>query len=114
MNLLYFPLVDRIIPSAVSVADPISVKWCYINDAGKKKCEDMKPALSAAAQALQQSVQVECVGGTDAEDCMAKIKKNEADLIDLEARDINIAGTVLYNIRQNKVKPFAVMFLCQN
>lgn len=47
---------------------------------------------------LQLKVAVGCVNGSSYEDCMAKIKAREADLVTLDAEHLYAAGTLIHTM----------------
>ena len=66
----------------------IPMRWCVLSDQENTKCMDMKNAV----EKIDTSVNFSCVNGTNAEDCMTKIKAGSADLVTLDGGDIKTAG----------------------
>jgi hypothetical protein len=59
------------------------------------KCNKFKEALPGIAQIAGVQITPSCVLGKDDEDCMKKIKNNEADFITLDGGKIYQAGTLI-------------------
>ena len=66
----------------------IPMRWCVLSDQENTKCMDMKNAV----EKIDTGVEFSCVNGTNAEDCMMKIKAGSADLVTLDGGDIKTAG----------------------
>ena len=71
---------------------PISFKWCVKSTSEKAKCDDFVKYVNETAQNASMEVTTLCVVGTSADDCVDKIKNNEADLITLDAGRVLDAG----------------------
>lgn len=71
----------------------VPMRWCTISDKETNKCNDFKNVSQAVATSAQVTVEFSCVQGSDAEDCMKKIKNGDADLITLDGGEIKTAGT---------------------
>jgi melanoma-associated antigen p97 len=63
-------------------------RWCVISSYEMQKCENM--IMAFAAKNLKPDLN--CIMGTDVQDCISKIKIGDADLITLDASDIYMAG----------------------
>ncbi|XP_013386136.1 melanotransferrin-like [Lingula anatina] len=63
-------------------------RWCVISSDEMAKCEQMK--MNFAAMNLRPTL--DCVRGDNARDCMRIIKEGDADIINLDASDVYIAG----------------------
>ncbi|XP_061700961.1 otolith matrix protein 1 isoform X2 [Syngnathoides biaculeatus] len=71
------------------VADPkTTVSWCVVSDAEERKCSDL--AGDAAARNVRGALA--CVRGSNAGDCMEKIRNGSADAASMFADDIYAAG----------------------
>ena len=66
----------------------IPMRWCVLSEQEYSKCMDMKNAV----EKIDTGVKFSCVNGTNAEDCMTKIKAGSADLVTLDGGDIKTAG----------------------
>ncbi|XP_059175482.1 melanotransferrin-like isoform X2 [Physella acuta] len=64
------------------------IRWCVVSMAEKLKCEDMIMAFKA--KELQP--EMDCLYGGNTSNCMEMIWRGDADLINLDAGDIYIAG----------------------
>lgn len=64
------------------------IRWCVTSMAEKLKCEDMIMAFKA--KELQP--EMDCLYGGNSTNCMEMIWRGDADLINLDAGDIYIAG----------------------
>ncbi|XP_071964281.1 melanotransferrin-like [Antedon mediterranea] len=71
-----------------------SVTWCTISTNEKAKCEGMKTAF--AGKNLTPAL--DCVQGSDIDDCLKMIHRNDAHLITLDGGDIYRAG-VEYDVK---------------
>ena len=76
----------------------ISFKWCVTLAAEMTKCQSFIHHVNKTALGLQLKVAVGCVNGSSYEDCMAKIKAREADLVTLDAEHLYAAGTLIHTI----------------
>ncbi|XP_046549141.1 LOW QUALITY PROTEIN: melanotransferrin-like [Haliotis rubra] len=63
-------------------------RWCVISIAEKIKCESMIMAFKAK----DLKPEIDCLLGTNTTQCMDMIAKGDADLMNLDAGDIYIAG----------------------
>ena len=71
----------------------IPMRWCVLSVQEYEKCMDLKTVVDKVAEkVINMNVTFSCVNGTDAEDCMMKIKAGSADLVTLDGGDIKIAG----------------------
>ncbi|XP_078349990.1 serotransferrin-like isoform X2 [Oculina patagonica] len=70
----------------------ISFRWCAL-PAEKAKCADFIKYVNVTARNLSLDVTTACVDGSDTDDCIAKIKNNQADLVTLNGRKVYDAGT---------------------
>ena len=70
----------------------IPMRWCVLSDQEYAKCMDMENAVDKVAEELSMNVTFSCVNGTNAGDCMTKIKAGSADLVTLDGGDITTAG----------------------
>ncbi|RUS73301.1 hypothetical protein EGW08_018930 [Elysia chlorotica] len=64
------------------------VRWCVISLAEKLKCEDMIMAFKAK----ELRPEMDCLYGGNTSNCMEMIWRGDADLMNLDAGDIYIAG----------------------
>ncbi|KAL8576233.1 hypothetical protein ACOMHN_006156 [Nucella lapillus] len=65
-----------------------AVRWCVISDAEKLKCESMLLAFKAK----DLKPELDCLFGGNTTNCMDMIQQGDADLINLDAGDIYMAG----------------------
>ncbi|CAG5129094.1 unnamed protein product, partial [Candidula unifasciata] len=65
-----------------------TVRWCLTSLAEKLKCEDMIMAFKAK----ELKPEMDCLYGGNTTNCMEMIYRGDADLINLDAGDIYIAG----------------------
>lgn len=65
-----------------------AVRWCVISEAEKQKCESMLLAFKAK----DLKPELDCLYGRNTTTCMEMIRQGDADLINLDAGDIYIAG----------------------
>lgn len=65
-----------------------AIRWCVISEAEKLKCESMMLALKAK----DLKPDLDCVFGGNTTYCMQMIDEGDADLINLDAADLYIAG----------------------
>lgn len=75
-----------------SLTAPISFKWCVKSPSEKAKCDDFVKYVKETAQNASMEVTTLCVVGTSVDDCVNKIKNNEADLLTLDAGRVFDAG----------------------
>ena len=89
----------RIHFSAAPISRGISFKWCVTAAAEMTKCQRYIPLVKKIAEvALQLQVAGGCVNGSSYQDCMAKIKAGEVDLITLDAEHLYEAGTLIHTM----------------
>lgn len=62
------------------------------------KCQSFIHHVNKTALGFQLKVAVGCVNGSSYEDCMAKIKAREADLVTLDAEHLYAAGTLIHTM----------------
>jgi melanoma-associated antigen p97 len=73
-------------------------RWCCLNQAEYVKCQDWSLAANVTGhKALNSSVVLECVLGTDKYDCFRKIFEDKADLMTADAGEVYTAGK-FYNL----------------
>ena len=65
-----------------------AIRWCVISEAEKLKCESM--LLAFKAKDLKPDL--DCLYGGNTTTCMEMIRQGDADLINLDAADVYIAG----------------------
>lgn len=87
-KILFVWLLLSTIQSALS---EISFRWCALPKE-KAKCDDFMKHVNTTAQNMTLNVKASCVDGTDADDCMEKINKGEADLVTLDGGNTYSAG----------------------
>ena len=77
----------------VCVLVPINFRWCTLS-AERTKCNDFIKYVNETAQSKGFDVTVDCVEGSSADhdDCITKIKNNEADLVTLKGAYVYKAG----------------------
>lgn len=63
-------------------------RWCVISGAEKNKCEMMMMAFKA--RDLQPTL--DCVLGSNVQNCMKMIQDGDADMMALDAGDVYLAG----------------------
>ncbi|PFX31444.1 Melanotransferrin [Stylophora pistillata] len=68
------------------------MRWCTIKDQEQKKCQDFEKVLMNISSEHNMTLEPKCVQGSNAIDCMEKIKNGEADLITLDGGEIYVAG----------------------
>lgn len=68
-----------------------TVRWCVTSLAEKLKCEDMIMAFKAK----ELKPEMDCLYGGNSTNCMEMIWRGDADLINLDAGDIYIAGRLV-------------------
>ncbi|XP_015772337.1 PREDICTED: melanotransferrin-like [Acropora digitifera] len=87
-----FTLFAAIVFLASGHMHTIPMRWCVLSDQEYAKCMDMENAVDKVAEELSMNVTFSCVNGTNAGDCMTKIKAGSADLVTLDGGDIKTAG----------------------
>ncbi|XP_025096209.1 melanotransferrin-like [Pomacea canaliculata] len=65
-----------------------AIRWCVISEAEKQKCESMMLALKAK----DLRPELDCLYGKNTTTCMEMIYQGDADLINLDAGDVYLAG----------------------
>ena len=80
-----------------SVSAATSFRWCVLT-AEKNKCIDFMNYVNKTAQNNSLEVAVGCVHGSSADDCVAKIKTNQADLVTLKAAYVYNAGKDVWRL----------------
>ena len=68
------------------------MRWCTVSSEETAKCTAFKTPLEKLANDSSLTVNVSCVQGESAVDCMKKIQKGDADLITLDGGEIYLAG----------------------
>ena len=68
------------------------MRWCTTSSKETAKCIAFKTPLEKLANDSSLTVEVSCVEGTSAVDCMIKIQEGDADLITLDGGEIYLAG----------------------
>lgn len=69
----------------------INFRWCALPKE-KAKCDDFMKHVNTTAQTINLTVKASCVDGANADDCMEKINKGEADLVTLDGGNTYSAG----------------------
>ncbi|XP_031569160.1 melanotransferrin-like [Actinia tenebrosa] len=89
----WFTVMILFVCTAVSAnAEAKKFRWCCIKDE-MNKCKEFKKAFPGIAQiAGVGQITPDCVSGDNKEDCMKKIKNNEADFVTLSGGDVLKAG----------------------
>lgn len=72
---------------------PISFRWCVLSAAEKNKCTDFMMYVRETTRNKSLNVDIGCVEENSVDDCVAKIKSDEADLMTLNGADMYKAGT---------------------
>ena len=70
-------------------------RWCTVNDKEKAKCADFVKGLMVVSNRTGVDIVPACVAGSGDEDCMKKIKANEADFITLDSGKVYTAGNFM-------------------
>lgn len=80
------------------------MRWCTIKALEQQKCQDFVSALKNVSSELNITLQASCVQGSNAIDCMQKIKDGQADLITLDGGEIYEAGiaTLVYFVEKHQ------------
>lgn len=79
------------------------MRWCTIKALEQQKCQDFVSALKNLSSELNITLEASCVQGSNAIDCMLKIKDGQADLITLDGGEIYEAGiaTLVYFVEKH-------------
>ena len=80
------------------------MRWCTIKALEQQKCQDFVSALKNLSSELNITLEASCVQGSNAIDCMLKIKDGQADLITLDGGEIYEAGiaTLVYFVEKHQ------------
>ena len=80
------------------------MRWCTIKALEQQKCQYFVYALNNVSSELNITLQASCVQGSNAIDCMQKIKDGQADLITLDGGEIYEAGiaTLVYFVEKHQ------------
>ena len=79
-----------------------AIRWCVISEAEKLKCESMLLAFKAK----DLKPELDCLYGRNTTTCMEMIRQGDADLINLDAADVYIAGRCAVNDYDNDTDLF--------
>lgn len=82
-----------------------AIRWCVISEAEKLKCESM--LLAFKAKDLKPGL--DCLYGYNTTTCMEMIRQGDADLINLDAGDVYVAGR--YVVNYSRVAVVAMMMV---
>ena len=66
----------------------VQMRWCYMGNEEKSKCEAMK----TAARSVVKNLAFTCVDGKDTAGCVKLMKENKADLVGMDGGEIMEAG----------------------